>query len=330
MKRLQLLLLLTVLTAAAARGETTAAAGGGVTFDSTSAALVTPTVVATLAGDLSWLPSNRLGAFLDWSAAGSYEPFAASSSALATATASTSYLSEKFLGKLSVSTVADFSTTEPFYGAASSELLLSYGDPSVTVFAAPRFTLVEDSVISMDLGGRVGVALLVAQTLLVKPSLEAGVSVPGGFASGWYYTPSLSLSWYSGGGLTLDLSGGYSRSFSTRLSSLVSGGPLLPLDTYERALLSIDATWAGHRGAALTVGLPATYTRLTYDAYDGGVNLGVPSWLLDVQPTAELAIHLTDALDLLFTVDGSFDFSNNSVQRSTAFSTTTQLQVRVD
>ena len=330
MKRLQLLLLLAGLCTVSAGAETTAAAGGGVTFDSSSTALVTPTLVATLAGDSSWLPTDRVGAFFDWSAAGSYDPFAAGSSALATATASTSYLSGTFLGKLSVSSVATVSTTDPFYGAVSSELLLSYGDPGASVFAAPRFTIVEDSGVSMDVGGRMGVAVLVAEKLLIKPSFEAGVSVPGGFPSGWFYTPRLALSWYSGGGWTLDLSGGYSRSSSVRLASLVTGGQLLPLDTYQRGFLSAEATWVGNRGTVLSLGLPVSYTDLTYDAYDGGVDLGVPAWLVDLQPTAQLSIHLTNALDLLFTVDGTFDFSNNTLQQTTAFSATTQLQLRID
>lgn len=330
MKRLQLLLLLAALSSASAGAETTAAAGGGVAFDSSTTAAAAPTIVSTLAGDLSWLPTDSLGAFLDWSAAGSYQPLDGSVSALAAITASSSYLSGKFLGKLSLSSAANLSSADPAYGAVSSELLLSYGGPALTVFTAPRFALVEDSGISMDLGGRVGMALLLADRVLVTPSLEAGISVPGGISSGWFLVPAAALSWYAGGGFTLDLAAGYRRSYSVRLTPLVTGGAALPLDTYQRGFFSAETTWVGKRGVAVAAGIPISCTEKTYDAYDGGIDLGVPTWLVEMRPTVQVSLPLTTALQLVFTVDGRFDVSNNTVEQAVAVSTTAQLQLHLD
>jgi len=325
--RLRCVLLLFLVGSTSLAAETTLSAGVGTTFDPYAANPVSPSIDATLLGDLSWVPTDRLGFFMDWSAGGGYEPLPKVASALAATTVDGSYVVDKFLTRLSVSSVASYSSAEPFYGAASSELLFSYGGPEFSIYAAPRFSLVETTYLAMQVGGRAGIALLLADSILLKPAIEGGMTVPGGAAAGWTLMPSLSLDWYAGGQLTLGIKGGYRRSYSTVLSTLVSGGALLPLDTYERVFLVADASWLTKKGLTISARLPANYTLKSYDAYDGSVSLGTPAWLAELLPEASITIPISKQTDIVVSADGDLGISNNIIEQVSAVSLTARVEL---
>lgn len=326
------LLFITLMLCAAlpAWADLTLSSGGKLDVDSTTGYQPSPAVDATVLGDLSWTPSEHLGFYGDYSAGGSYAPISGAQTGLAATTLEGSYIAKEFLSRLSLSGVVNLSSEEPFYGAATSELLLSYGGPERSFFAAPRFTLVEENGLRTMAGGRLGAAVLVSDLLLVQPSLEGGVSVPGGVAAGWYLDPHCKIDSYTGVNLSLGLIAGYRKSYSTVLSSLVAGGPLLPLDTYDRFYLEGSLAWLFSKGMSLSAELPVDYTRKTYDATDGTTSLGVPTWLVGMRPSVELTLPLAKKLDLVVSLGGSLVLSNDAVERLTALSTGVHLELHSD
>lgn len=327
MKRALFVLCLALWSALSAHGEVTLSAGGGLNVDTSAADLFSPQIDATLLGDHSWVPSDRLGIFGNWSGAGSYRPVSGEGTGLFLASLHSSYMVNRFLSRLSVSGVANLSTVDPFYGAASSELLFSYGGPAFSLFTAPRFSLIEDSGTTAIVGAKLGSAILLADTLLMKPVIEAGVSLPGGAFTSWYVNPTFSFDRYAGGPITVGLAGGYKKSSSDRLSALVAGGRLLPLDTWDRFSLSANLLWLIGKGASLGAELPVDYTVKSYDAFDGTLDLGVRAWTVSAEPSVELTVAMSSIVDLVISADALFTFSNNVVERQVAVSTGVHLEV---
>lgn len=326
-KRLRFILLLVSIASASVSAETTLSAGGGARVDPMTANPLSPFVDTTLLGDMSWIPGDRIGFFMDWSAGGGYEPLLNAVNGLAAATVDGSYMAGTFLARLSLSSVASYSTEDAFYGAGSSELLLSYGGPEFSVFAAPRYSIVETTYLSMQAGGRLGTSFLVADSFLIKLAVEGGVAIPGGTASGWSLMPSLALDWYSGGQLTMGMKGGYRKSYSTVLSTLVTGGPLLPLDTYDRLFLEANASWLTKKGVTIAARLPADYTLKAYNAFSGSVDLGTPAWLAELTPELSYSVPLGEHTDLVTYLNGDFGFSNNLVEQASAVSAAVRFEL---
>ena len=315
MKRTYTALLLAIAFAPITFADTIVSIGGGASYDNTASVQVQPLVDLALLGAYSWLPTDRLGLFADVSAGGTYEPLSGVVAGLLAASADASYMSDGYLMRLSVSSVANPSTADVFYSASSADLLLSYGSPAGSISIAPRFSLVEESGTTAALSGRIGLAWLFFDSMLVKPSIEGGMDVPGGVSTAWHLNPALDFDWYPGGSITLAVRAGYARSFSTSYSSLVSGGVLLPLDSWERYSLSAELSWLLSKGVSLTAKVPCDYYLKNYDAFSGVTDLGVPAWVVNLSPTIDLGIPVSEQTDFVLSLQGNFDLSNSDIER---------------
>lgn len=327
MKRVLVALCLALYSALSVGAEVTLSTGGVLNVDSSAAELFDPQIDATALGDHSWVPTDKIGFLADWSGSGSYRPISGRATGFFLASLHASYMAGKFLSRLSLSGLADLSTEEPFYGAASSELLFSYGGPAFSLFGAPRLSLVEDSGTTALAGARIGSAILLADSFLMEPVFEAGLSLPGGAYSTWYINPSFAVDRYAGGPITVGFAAGYKKSSSSRQSALVAGGPLLPLDTWDRFSLSGNLLWLIGRGATFAAELPVEYTLKSYDAFDGAVDLGVRAWTVGLGPGVELTMAMSSIVDLVFSADTLFVLSNNAVERQVAVSAGVHLEV---
>lgn len=327
----RVLFLLCILCAATdAFGDVAASLGGGARYDESEAPQVQPSADFTLLGSADWVPTDTVSLYLDWNAGGSFEPLVNGLSGLFALTVDGSYLVDKFLARLSIASLANPSTTDPFYGAATTELLLSYGGTERSIYLAPRFSFVAETTPSMEASGNLGAALLLFDALLVKPHLEMAMSVPGGVASGWRVGPAVSGDWYPGGPLTLGCELSYTKSVSTAVAPLVVGGAALPLDTWDRYRGEAALSWLIGKGMGASLRLPADYYLMTYDAFDGTTNLGVPTWRLELGPQLDLTIPLSRKADLVLSGTGNLTFSNNSVERQSSFSVTSHIELQLE
>ena len=315
MKRTRVALLLAIAFAPIAFADTIVSIGGGASYDDTIAVQLQPLIDVALLGAYSWLPTDRIGLFADVSAGGTYEPLSGVVAGLFAVTADASYMSDGYLMRMSASSVASPSTAEVFYSASTADLLLSYGSPAGSVSIAPRFSLVEESGLTAALSGRFGLAWLFFESLLVKPSIEGGVDVPGGASTAWHLSPTLDFDWYPGGSVTLSVHTGYARSFSTSYSALVTGGVLLPLDSWERYSLSAEVSFLLGSGVSLTTKVPCDYYLKSYDAFSGSVDLGVSAWVVNLSPAIELGVPMSKWTDFVLSLEGNFDLSNSDIER---------------
>ncbi|HUX21758.1 MAG TPA: hypothetical protein VMW69_11005 [Spirochaetia bacterium] len=328
MKKRLVILLLAVFSITRAFGEVTASIGGGAAVD--GAIQVAPTLDFAVLGDHSFVPTDRIGLYFDWSAGGSSDLSTASLNGLLALTGDVSYISDKILARLSVSSVANPSTVDDFYGAASADLLLSYGGPERSLFVVPRLSVVENAGTTFEASAEVGAALLLFDSLLLKPIIDAGTAVPGGPSTSWRIGPSATLDWYPAGPFTASLQLGFARSHSVLESTLVVGGRLLPLDSWDRYSASAGVTWYFNRGLSLSGVIPCDYYRKSYVAYEGAVDLGVPAWLVELSPTVDFTIPLSTEVDLVISGKGSFGLSNNSDERTTSASAMVHFELHLD
>ncbi len=329
--KLRVIVLLSVLCVpTGAFGDVAASLGGGASFDTSEVPQVQPSADFTLLGSGDWVPTDSLSLYVDWNAGGSFQPLVNGLTGLFALTVDGSYLVDRFLARLSVASVANPSTIDPYYGAATTELLLSYGGTERSVYLAPRFSYVIESTSSMEASGTLGAALLLFDSLLVKPHMEAALSLPDGIAGGWRIGPALTGDWYPGGPLTLGGELGYTKSVSPIATPLVAGGAALPLETWDRYRAAASLSWLMGKGIGGSLRVPVDYYLMTYDAFDGATDLGVPTWRLELGPRLDLTIPLSATADLVLSGAGSVTLSNNSVERQMNLSLASHIELQLE